>query len=275
MKYDLASLVRRTRKTRRREIVMRKIVVPATYATDLYASGYRDVVRAWQAAVEPVVAEYGRTLSELTQDSPEQTAAVISGVEQDIAALLVSVRLRLERWTVVIERWHRHRWRGAVLTATGIDLQTLVGPGDMRAPLSTAIERNVGLIRSVSDQTRARIGDAVFRGFQARRPASEVAKEIREAVAMSRRRALRIASHQTTVLGETLTEERRREAGISTWQWNHSGKVHYRPEHKARDGKRYDDDATSGAAKPPDDRPGQLPGCGCGSQAVLDLTGEF
>ena len=88
------------------------------------------------------------------------------------------------------EAWHRARWRGAVLTATSVDLQTMIGPADVRETVEAVIQRNVGLVRSVSDETRRRIGDAVFRGLQKRTPAREVARELREAVAMSRRRAL-------------------------------------------------------------------------------------
>jgi SPP1 gp7 family putative phage head morphogenesis protein len=86
---------------------------------------------------------------------------------------------------------------------------------------------------------------------------------------MTRRRALNIASDQTVKLASALNEERRREVGIDTWEWMSSHKVHYRPEHLARDGKRYSD------ADPPPDMPGELINCGCTSRAVLSLDGPF
>ncbi len=276
MKYDLTAIYRRAKpNARRRAITFRKITVPATFASNLYTGAYKPIIEAWQAAVDPIMAEYARTLSEMTQDSPEQTAAHISATETSVNAVLLSVRVRLERWALLLESYQRRKWRGAVLSATEIDIGTMIGPSDMRMPVSAAIERNVSLVKSVSEQTRARIGDSVFRGFQQRKPAREVAAEITEAVGMGRRRALNIAADQTVKLGEALNEERRREAGLSTWAWVSSHKLHYRPEHAARDGKRYDDDAKSGEHKPPDDRPGQLPYCGCTSRAVLSLEGEF
>lgn len=275
MKYDLAALWRRKSNPRRREVMLRPISAPSALAGDLYAAAYKPVIAAWQSVVDPIVAEYERTLSAITRDSPETIGVQLSAVENQAAALMLTLRLRLTRWAEIVERFHRGKWRGAVRSATKVDITTLIGPEDMRIPMSAAIERNVGLIRSVSEQTRTRIGEAVFSGLQRRAPAREVAAEIREAVGMSRRRALNIASDQTVKLTSALNEERRREAGISTWSWVSSHKLHFRPEHARRDGKRYDDNATSGEHKPPTDKPGMLPYCGCGSRAVLSLDGEF
>jgi SPP1 gp7 family putative phage head morphogenesis protein len=265
MRYSLATLWRRTRKPRRREVVLRSIVAPATLAGDLYAAGYRDVIQAWTAAVEPIVAAYERTLSELTQDSPEEVGAQVSAVEATIAGLLVTVRQRLARWAALLEQFQRGKWRGAVLSATGVDLTTLIGPADMRIPMSAAVERNVGLIASVSEQTRARIGERVFAGLQRRAPAREVAAEIREAVGMGRRRALLIASDQTQKLASELNRERAREAGLDFYQWHHSFKLHPRPAHVARDGKRFE------YGQPAGDEPGMAIHCGCTARAVLSL----
>ena len=168
-----------------------------------------------------------------------------------------------------VEKWQRGKWRGAVLSATGVDIGTMIGAGDMRTTMAASIERNVSLVKSVSEQTRTRIGEAVFQGLTKRLPAREVAASIREATTMGRKRALRIASDQTVKIAAHLNSERRREAGIDTWAWVSSHKVNYRPEHLAREGKRYSDD------EPPSDLPGELPYCGCTERAVLSLDGEF
>ena len=275
MKYDLAMLWRRTRNPRRREVVFRPIVAPATLAGDLYAAAYRPVIDVWTAALPGIIAEYERTLAELTTDSPADVAATVTAVEADIARLLLSIRLRLERWAQRMEVWQRGKWRSAVLTATGVDVNTLIGPADMRLTLGAAIEANVALVRSVSDQIRDRIAQEVLQGLRERRPARATAAAIREKVDMGRRRALNIAADQTVKITAALNDERRREAGLSTWEWVHSGKLHPRENHKARNGKRYDDDVASGPRKPPEDRPGMLPFCGCTSRAVLSLDGEF
>lgn len=263
-------MAQRTMKPRRKTtIAFRKIVPPATFASDLYAAAYAPIIALWSQAEADIMAQYERSLSEMTRDSPGQVGVTLSAVESEASRLIISLRIRLEAWTARIERWQRGKWSANVKAATGLDISAMIGPADMREPIAMVIERNVGLIKSVSDQARQRIGEAVFAGLNKRAPAREVAAEIRAAVAMGRRRSMNIASHQMTNLADQLAQERRREAGLDTFEWIHSGKVHARPEHVARNGKRYTDD------DPPPDMPGELPGCGCTSRAVLDLDSEF
>lgn len=278
MRFDLSELTKRQSKPRRKAITLRPIQAPASKASDLYAI-YRPVITIWQEALPAIEAEYARTLSAMTTDAPADVAVQISQPEATAATVLLTVRARLARWAAIIEAWHRARWRANVLAATRVDLSTLIGPADMRETLETVIERNVGLIRSVSDETRRRVADAVFRGLQNRTPARDLARELRDAVAMERRRALRIAADQTVKITSALNEERRRQAGIMAWEWIHSGKRHPREDHKARNGLLYSDDPAQVGTEyegqtvrtPPEDRPGQLPYCGCTSRAVLIL----
>lgn len=262
-------MVRRAKKTRRREIVLRPITLPSTTASDLFASSYAPVIAAWTAAQAAIMAEYERSLSSLTTDGAAEVGDILTRTENDIAVILLNIRLRLQRWAAISERIHRQRWSAAVKSGTGIDIANMIGPESARETVGAAIERNVGLVRSVSEQARTRIGEAVFRGLAQRKSAREVAAEIREGVAMSRARALRIASDQNTKLSSQLNEERRREAGITTFEWLSSHALHYRPEHQARDGKRYSDD------EPPPTMPGEEINCKCTSRAVLSLDSEF
>lgn len=276
MRYDLAGMWMRARNPRRRTIVLRPIPIPSTIASDLFAQAYAPVVKAWSEAAPEIMAQYARALADMTADAgPADVSAVLAATDNGIASLYLTVKLRLEQWAARLERVHRGKWRGAVLRATGVDVGTMIGAGDMRAPLGVAVERNAALISSVSDQTRTRIGQAVMDGLTRRDPAAVVARQIGEAVSMSRRRALNIAADQTVKLASALNDERRREAGVMAWEWVHSGKAHPREDHKARNGKRYSDDPADGAP-PPNDRPGFLPFCGCTSRAVLSLEpGEF
>lgn len=266
MRYKLASMVKGKR---RKSITFRPVNLPATMASDLFAAAYAPVIAAWTEAGGSIVAAYESALSELTTDSPEQVGTRLDGVEATIARIVLSLRLRLERWAVRVETVHRGKWRAAAMNATGVDIGTMIGPADMKIPVGAAIERNVSLVKSVSEQTRTRIAQAVFSGLQRRAQAREVAKEITEAVGMARRRSMNIAADQLVKINAQLNSERRREAGIDTWEWVSSHKVNYRPEHAARDGKRYaDGDA-------PSDLPGELPYCGCTERAVLSLDDPY
>lgn len=215
----------------------------------------------------------------MTLDSPADVEAELGYVETDIQRLLIELTPRLREWAVRVERWQRGRWRGAVLSATGVDLQTLIGPESVRQTLEAAINWNVSLVKDVSAQARQRIASSVFSGLNQRRPARDVAREIREAVAMTRRRSINIASHQLTAISSALDEERQSEAGLDVWAWRHSGKVHAREHHRARDGNLYSDNParvgtkvgskTVLAAPKRDDQPGMPPFCGCRRQGIV------
>lgn len=279
MKVDLAAMTRRAKNPRRTVIPIRPIKAQATQATNLWQSAYRPVVQTWEAALPAILAEYERTLAEMTTDSPADVEARIGQAEAAAQSVMLQVSIALDRWAATVERWHRRRWVANVLSATSVDLSTMIGAGDMRMTIEAAIARNTGLIKSVSDETRRRVGDAVFRGLQNRTPSRDVARQLREAVGIERRRALRIAADQNSKLAGALNEERRRQAGISAWAWVHSGKLNPREDHLARDGKLYSDDKADHGReyqgktvrKPPDDLPSQLPFCGCTSRAVLIL----
>lgn len=265
MAFDLAAIARRTRQPRRSRITLRDIVPPATLATDLFRQVYLPEIEVWERAAERIMREYARSLAEITQDSPIDLESLIGEADTEARRLLLVLTPRLRDWTLRVERWFRSKWRGAVLSATGVDLATMIGPEGVRETIQTFVARNVALVKDVSDQARGRIADAVFRGLNARTAAVDVAKEIAEAIGMARRRARNIASHQLSNLSNRLADERRREAGIEKWAWKHSGKQHPRPEHIARDGKVYSDESE------PEDLPGELPFCGCRSLGVLEF----
>jgi len=266
MKYDLAQLARA--QGVRRTKVLRDIKPPAMFATNLYHSVYAPIVSEWSMAVPAIMAEYTRALGDLTTDSPADVQAAIDNADSAASVLFFSLTPRLRDWVLRVEKWQRSKWRGAVLAASNVDIGQLIGPFDVRATLDTTIARNVGLIKDVSAQARQRISAAVFDGLRNRTPAREVAANIRAAVGMSRRRSVNIASDQLSKLTSALADERRREAGIHDWLWLHSGKRNFRPEHRARNGKEYSD------ASAPNDRPGQLPYCGCRSRGILKMDDE-
>ncbi|PZQ55912.1 MAG: hypothetical protein DI555_06970 [Novosphingobium pentaromativorans] len=264
---------------RRKAIVLRDIDPPGTLATNLFRAVYNPVVQAWASGAERIIAAYAATVSEMTTDAPADVRAEIDGAAEQINRLVLLLTPDLRRWALSVEGYVRGRWRGAVLSATGVDLQTVIGPEDARQTLANYVEWNANLVADVSAQAKQRIGNAVFSGLSQRKPAREVAKDIREAVSMSRARSVRIASHQLSSLSGELARERRREAGLEVFAWHHSRKAHPRQDHVVRDGKLYTENpALVGkkvdgievrAAPPADDRAGVKPFCGCRERAVM------
>lgn len=277
--YNLAAEARRTRNIRRRYVVLREVAAPSSMATDLYRACYMPVIQLWTEHAKRIAAAYERTLSAITTDSPADVQAEIDAVENAFTRLFLTLTPSLRNWALRVERVVSGRWRGAVLSATGVDLQTRLSAFDVADTVESYIAWNTDLIRDVSDQIKKRVADQVFSGLTQRKPAREVAKGINDAVGLGRDRSLRIASDQLSKISASLADERRSEAGIEVWKWRHSGKLHPRAEHQAREGVHYSDVPANVGKRvggnvvnaPPDrrDRPGQPPFCGCRAQSVI------
>lgn len=279
MRYDLTAMARRARNVRRKAITLRDMAPPAVLATDLYRAVYAPVVALWTRTAERVIAEYERSLSAITTDAPVDVQALLDQADGEFQRLLILLNAALSDWSLRVESWQRGKWRGAVLSATGVDLGTLIGPEDARETLEQYIEWNTALLKDVSAQARQRIGSAAFTGLTQRLPARDVAKQIREATGMARDRSQRIAADQMSKLSSALAAERRREAGLDVFEWRHSLKRHPRADHVARNGNYYSESAsrigtqvdgkTVQAAPPKGDRAGEPPYCGCRELSVL------
>lgn len=279
MRFSLATMARRV--GRRRSTAL-AVITPTQALADQLARVYMRVVKGWQAACTGrIIAAYETSLAQtalrdgMIRDDAVSLGGSVDGAGEGLLRLILDLIPELQQWIIGVERWHRGRWTGAALTASGVDLTTMLGPADVRETLESVLASNVALIRDVSEQARGRIAGIVLRGLQERRHAREVAKELREAVGLSRRRSLLIASDQVSKLSARLDQERQQQAGIDQFRYRHSGKLHPRPKHRARDGKLYDwasrkevggDDVIAA-----DDMPGIPPYCGCRAQAYLNL----
>jgi hypothetical protein len=267
MRFDLAAMVRRAG-IRRRQITFRPIRTTQAQAQSL-AVIYRRMLAPWLEARPRIEEAYQRELDRvLTTDSIDDLAGLFDELGEMVERLVLTLTPDLRDWAFRVERWHRQRWVGTVLSGAGVDLQYLIGPAEAQETIEAFMARNTALVKDISRQAQGRISDAVFRGIQQRTPAREVGRTIGEALGMARKRANLIARDQAVKLASALDRQRQREAGLDTWKWNHSDKLNFRPEHKARDGEQYTDETA------PEDEPGELPFCGCVRQAVLVLDGE-
>lgn len=277
MRYSLATLIRRAKNPRRTSIEIRPTIPTQALASDLYAAGYRPIIAHLEAALPRILAAYERALpindSLITDGLTDDLASLFGILADELQRLVLTLEPSLRDWAVGVERWHRGKFRGAVLSATGVDLETvLMGSGTPQS-IAEYLNWNVALVKDVADEGRSRISQRVFAAFQARLPAREVATQIREAVGMSKRRSLNIASDQLSKLTAALDQERQTEAGIDRFKWRHSRKKHPRSYHVAREGKIYDwktrrevgGDEVIAAG----DTPGMAPFCGCRPQAVV------
>lgn len=277
--YNLAAEARRVRNIRRRSIELKEIAAPQMLATDLYQSCYRPIIDLWAAASKSIVDEYARTLSAMTTDAPADVQREIEQASSAATRLALTLTPSLRNWAIRVERAVRSRWVRQVFSATSVDLTTRLSVYDVEDTLHSYIAWNTDLIQNVSDEIKQRVSNSVFSGLNERRPAREVAKEINEATDLGRKRSLRIASDQLSKASASLAAQRREEAGLSVFAWHHSGKLHPRQNHVARDNLLYSEKASEAGksvdgkivhqAPPRDDRAGMKPFCGCRERGVL------
>jgi SPP1 gp7 family putative phage head morphogenesis protein len=281
MRLDLAAMIRRVRNPRRSKITLRPIEPTASMAADLFQV-YKPVILFWQRAAQRIGAAYERALpihdsapSIHLNDAIFDLDSILAAIDGELQQLVLAITPRLREFAVRAESIHRSKWSSAIYSATGVQLDTILGPSDVGDTVGAFVSRNVGLVRSVSDEARGRISDIVLRGYQTRTPLRDVAKEMAGAVDLSRKRALRISVDQASKISARLDQARQEQAGISTFEWRSSHKMHARPWHAARDGKVYDwetrQEVDGSDVIPAGDGPGEPPFCGCRARAVVSL----
>lgn len=265
MPYDLAKIIKRSGKTRRKSITFRPITPPPALATSAGA-GLAAIPKFWEdQARARLVPIYTAGLAErAATDGAPEIQQQLTATEAASYALVLDLGPQMRNWAIAVEQWHRKKFAGQVLTASGVDLTTLLSPqGDI---VETFYESMMALVRNIDDSTRNRVAGVIWRGYQQGTPRAKIAKEIAEQTDIERARAWRISVDQTTKLSARLDQARQEEAGIEEYAWAHSRKLHPRETHVARDGKIFRWD------KPPaDGPPGTQPFCGCKAQAHLDL----
>lgn len=257
----LAAAVKRSR-PRTKSVTFREIVPTSVQSNSLTAI-YLEVVRYWRDQSESILRGYDPPA--ITVDSPPEIESALAQAQTGANALLASLTPRIRDWASLFAAWHSRKWAANVATATGVSIAAFLTNAAIADDLVSSLNWNVGLVRNVSDQTRDRIANIVWAGWRARTPKRDIAKQLNEAIGLGRDRSRRIAIDQTTKLSGSLDRSRMLEAGINDWIWRSSHKVHFRPEHQARDGKEYS------WSDPPTDSPGELPFCGCRAQSLLKL----
>jgi SPP1 gp7 family putative phage head morphogenesis protein len=249
----------------RRETTLRPIIPTAAQAKSLSRLYYR-VMNVWAVgARDKILPAYERTLSQMMTDSVSDIEVSIEETQGEAVRAIFSFRWWFGSWFDSLISWHTQKLVSNLKYATNIDLASVIGPLPQDTVEAT-IARNVALVRNVSDQTRQKISDIVYRGLTQRLPARDVAKEINDVLKLGRARSTRIASDQLVKASAALDRSRMLDLGIVKFRWAHSHKLHYRPWHRARDGEvfRFDDPKLRG------DLPGDQPFCGCKAQGVIE-----
>ena len=264
MTYKLASVARRAGIKRNK--TLRPIFVTQELKKSLYALSVASVRELRVQVKDRLLPAYGAAVDSMTRDDQaEDLASVLTQIELVVDGVVVTAVADLPDWFRVAIRWHDQKWRSSVRGAVGVDVYPF--PDQLRYDTRIKAFQNAAadLIRDVSDKVKTEIKGIVWRGLTQQTPRAEIGKQISERMNIARCRANLIAIDQANKLSGELTAIRMEEAGLDSYVWKHSGKVHYRPHHKARDGKVYK------MGEPKGDQPGWAPYCGCVRAPVVDV----
>ena len=274
MKIPLARLA--SEKTKRKRIVFGATSAPRKMDEVRLYRIYMRVVNMWRDVAKPrIMAEYQRTIDiRALFDSAESVDDAIQQEANAVSRLFITLELAIRDWAVEIEQWQRGKWRGATLSATGVDISVMLQAQDVQQTLESVIRTNVALIKGVSAQQQREFVRIIHNGLSQRLTARQVAKELEAVYTLGRKRSILIASDQLQKAAVALDRERQFQAGGGReFVWAHSGKTHFRPWHKARNGLTFKWAGKPGdeGYVPADDLPGIPIRCGCRARFVLDL----
>lgn len=164
--------------------------------------------------------------------------------------------------------------------AVGVPLQVPLQPGQTLQDLIDAwVTENTDLIKDLQQGHLNRVRNIVSRGFTDGLSYKEVAKQLREAVGISTRRANTIARDQIGSLNSQVTKARNEELGVKEFIWRTARDERVRgnpsglypkaiPSHWDREGKKYNWKAGAGAR---DRFPGSGINCRCYAESVIEF----
>ena len=148
--------------------------------------------------------------------------------------------------------------------------------GPLNDILSAAVTENVGLIKSIPAQYLGGVQGAVMRSITTGNGMQDLVPYLQKHKGITLRRARFIAQDQTKKTFSSLSFKRMKKIGVTAGTWRHtSGSRHPRRTHIDMDGKQFKlADGLYDAAVKRNVKPGELPGCACRVQPILNFGEE-
>lgn len=153
---------------------------------------------------------------------------------------------------------------------TRAQVQAILGIDVFREPATTGdvvdafVRENVNLIKSVRETLLTQVEGVVSRSVRSGVRNEDLRKELQERFEVSKSRARLIARDQVNKLNGQLTKARHEALGVTEYIWRNVGDERVRPEHVAREGRRYSYDNP-----PADGNPGQPIQCRCWAEPII------
>lgn len=193
----------------------------------------------------------------------DDIAGMMAKLRELAARTLTGARGLALRIGTDVEAFSRAEVSRQLRSVLNVDVFASASPAG-RAKLDAFVADNVRLIKSLPDQAMNEIEATVLRGVRAGKRAADIASEIQGRFEVSKSRAVLIARDQVGKFNGEQTELRHREIGIDAYIWRTSRDERVRPEHAAREGKRY-----LYSDPPEDGNPGEAIQCRCTAEPDL------
>jgi SPP1 gp7 family putative phage head morphogenesis protein len=200
----------------------------------------------------------GKRLNTLIEGVAEQFAREIPNRQlEELAA-------EMGRRTSAFQRQQLERQLRAAL---GVEVP--VPPAREGVLIDQFVEENVALIRTIPDRYFEDVEKRVAAGVRAGTRATEIAAELEERYEVTKSQAQRIANDQIGKLYGEINESRQKSLGVDAYVWRSSNDNRVRPEHQAREGRRY-----LWSEPPADGHPGEPINCRCYAEPDLSAILE-
>ena len=158
------------------------------------------------------------------------------------------------------------RWIANIKKALKIDVGTILRPEDAGDLVRLFVQKNTGLIKSLSDDAVKIVEQAVYDAHLQKKSATELQKSLQKKITgLKEGRAKLIADDQLSKLNGQLNLMRIQQAGGKEYKWDYQKSIprkNRRAHHVARHGEIFK------IGEPSGDEPGQAIGCKCRARMI-------
>lgn len=238
-------------------------VLYSKYSPKLPASAEREYIRLTDAYMRILKEELERELPGLKEvylknreeDFREnrRTDGVIDGFLMAAVRIFQIIRNRvsgriagyqlqkkMERIARLNLRLTVKEWNRTVKSTLGIDIREDYYLGAFYSvQMEKWVQENVGLIKTIPEETLDRMQTIVYDGFTQGRSTARMVKEIQQTYGVGRRRAELIARDQTAKLSGQIQQAQQMDAGITEYIWYSCMDGRVRNRHRELHGKRF------------------------------------
>lgn len=255
---------------------MKHWLYPTGIERDYLAAIRRVQVRPLEQAIKdnilPILPDVLAQGARMDAATPQWFDTVRSAFETTLRQANVpenEIRAITERVAGGVDGFNRREFEAVLKSVYRVDVITKA-PAALQQALGVFEAQNIALIKSIPVQALATLQGKIVDAVRTGATLKDTQAMIRNTYGVTDRRAALIARDQVGKLNGQLTRMRQEAMGITEYLWRGILDTRERPEHVAREGRKFSWD------KPPDDgHPGEPIRCRCSAEPVLPSWEEM